>query len=279
MTTVTNDAFLAEYTSRNAIFTYYRATAGLGISYLLDHDYRDVYLQAVGLLPAGVGEHGIRVLEFGCGAGMNLLHLVGVMHREGINVISALGTDFSPLLIETARAEAKNCLDQQQREKTQFCVARNESLIVDISATAGLAPTTLADSFHFILGVNTIRYCHAIGKQLENARDIFSLLAPGGICVVIDMNNRFPVFRSDVRNWFRLHKEEECYVPSLEEYALPFAQTGFELIRQEHFCWVPHSAGQFRLQLMKTMSPMLNRVAKSRAMRSLVVARKPVSCG
>ena len=279
MTTVTNDAFLAEYTSRNAIFTYSRATAGLGISYLLDHDYRDVYLQALGLLPAGVVEHGMRVLEFGCGAGMNLLHLVGVLHRKGINVVSALGTDFSPLLIETARAEAKSYLDQQQRGKIQFCVARNETLIGDISVSTGSARTTLADSFHLILGVNTIRYCHAIGKQLENARDIFSLLAPGGICVVIDMNNRFPVFRSDVRNWFRLHKEEECYVPSLEEYALPFAQKGFELIRQEHFCWVPHSAGQFRLQLMKTMSPMLNRVAKSRAMRSLVVARKPVSCG
>ena len=279
MATVTNDVFLAEYTSRNAIFTYSRATAGLGISYLLDHDYKDVYLQALGLLPAGVVEQGIRVLEFGCGAGMNLLHLLWVLRREGINVVSALGTDFSPVLIETARAEAKNYLDQQQREKIQFCVARNETLIADISASAGLAPTTLADSFHFILGVNTIRYCHAIGKELENARDIFSLLAPGGICVVIDMNNRFPVFRSDVRNWFRLHKEEECYVPSLEEYALPFAQTGFELIRQEHFCWVPHSAGRFRLQLMKAMSPMLNRVAKSRAMRSLVVARKPVSCG
>ena len=279
MTTVTNDVFLAEYSSRHAIFTYSRATAGLGISYLLDHDYRDVYLQALGLLPAGVVEHGIRVLEFGCGAGMNLLHLVGVLHRKGINVVSALGTDFSPLLIETARAEAKSYLDQQQRGKIQFCVARNETLIGDISASTGSARTTLADSFHLILGVNTIRYCHAIGKQLGNARDIFSLLAPGGICVVIDMNNRFPVFRSEVRNWFRLHKEEECYVPSLEEYALPFAQTGFELIRQEHFCWVPHSAGRFRLHLMKAMSPMLNRVAKSRAMRSLVVARKPVSCG
>lgn len=278
MTTVSNDAFLAEYTSRNAIFTYSRATAGLGISYLLDHEYRDVYLQALRLLPGSVLEQGIRVLEFGCGAGMNLLHLLEVLRREGINVVSALGTDFSPTLIETAGAEAKNYLDQQQREKIQFCVARNETLIADISASAGLARTTLADSFHFIIGVNTIRYCHAISKELENARDIFSLLAPGGICVVIDMNNRFPVFRSDVRNWFRLHKEEECYVPSLEEYALPFAQTGFELIRQEHFCWVPHSAGQFRLRLMKAMSPILDRVAKSRAMRSLVVARKPVSC-
>ena len=67
MTTVTNDAFLAEYTSRNAIFTYSRATAGLGISYLLDHDYKDVYLQAMGLLPAGVVEHGIRVLSLDAG--------------------------------------------------------------------------------------------------------------------------------------------------------------------------------------------------------------------
>ena len=68
MTTTTKDAFLAEYASRNAIFTYSRATAGLGISYLLDHEYRDVYLQALRLLPAGVLEQGICVLEFGCGA-------------------------------------------------------------------------------------------------------------------------------------------------------------------------------------------------------------------
>jgi SAM-dependent methyltransferase len=273
------DPFFREYTSQDAIVKYTRATAGFGISYLLDHDYKQVYIDAVHRLPRSVRQRGIRMLEFGCGGGMNLLHLVSVLSHNGFNVESAVGTDFSPVLIETARAEAKNYLDQQQREKIQFCVARNESLIVDISASAGLARTTLANSFHFILGVNTIRYCHAIGKELENARDIFSLLAPGGICVVIDMNNRFPVFRSDVRNWFRLHKEEECYVPSLEEYALPFARTGFELVRQEHFCWVPHSAGQFRLQLMKAMSPMLNRLAKSRAMRSLVVARKPVSCG
>ena len=278
MTTVTNDAFLAEYTSRNAIFTYSRATAGLGISYLLDHDYKDVYLQAMGLLPAGVVEHGIHVLEFGCGAGMNLLHLHEVLRREGINVGSALGTDFSPVLIETARAEAKNCLNQQQREKTQFCVARNESLIVDISASAGLAPTTLADSFHFILGVNTIRYCHAIGKQLENARDIFSLLAPGGMCVVIDMNNRFPAFRSELKNKLRGKKEqgEECYVPSLEEYTAPFQQAGFEVSRSEHFCWIPHSAGRFMTGLLRSLSPILSIVTGSRAMRSLVVVKKPL---
>ena len=126
MTTATNDAFFDEYTSSNAILTYSRGTAGLGISYLLDHDYKDIYLQALALLPTGVVEQGIRVLEFGCGAGMNLLHLLGLLRREGINIVSALGTDFSPVLIETARAEANNCLDAREREKVQFYVAKNE---------------------------------------------------------------------------------------------------------------------------------------------------------
>jgi len=276
MTTATNDAFLDEYTSSNAILTYSRGTAGLGISYLLDHDYKDIYLQALALLPTGLRERGIRVLEFGCGAGMNLLHLLGLLRQEGINIVSALGTDFSPVLIETARAEANNYLDAREREKVQFYVAKNESLIADLSS-AGFEQSTLRESLHFIFGVNTIRYCHAIGKEMENARDLYNLLVPGGVCVVIDMNNRFPLFRSDIRNWFRRQKEEECYVPSLGEYAAPFTQAGFELVRQEHFCWIPHSAQQVRLRLMKTLSPILNVVAKSRAMRSLVVARKPLT--
>jgi SAM-dependent methyltransferase len=208
---------------------------------------------------------------------MNLLHLLLTLRREGINVVQAVGTDFSPVLIETAQAEAKNSLDAREREKVQFYVAKNESLIADLSASTGLVQTSLRDSFHFIIGVNTIRYCHAIGKEMENARDLYNLLVPGGVCVVIDMNNRFPLFRSDIRNWFRRQKEEECYVPSLEEYAAPFTQAGFELVRQEHFCWVPHSAQQVRLRLMKSLSPILNVVAKSRAMRSLVVSRRPLT--
>ena len=63
MTTATNDAFFDEYTSSNAILTYSRATAGLGISYLLDHDYKDIYLQALALLPTGVMQQGIGVLQ------------------------------------------------------------------------------------------------------------------------------------------------------------------------------------------------------------------------
>ena len=114
------------------------------------------------------------------------------------------------------------------------------------------------------------------GIHAFDAVDIFNLLVPGGICVVIDMNNRFPLFRSDLRNRLRRKKEKQCYVPSLEEYAAPFVKEGFELLRTEHFCWVPHSAGPVMAGVFRTLSPILNTVARSRAMRSLVVARKPL---
>src|SRR5207249_7900802 len=156
-----------------------------------------------------------------------------------------------------------------------FYVAKNESLISDLMASAGMDKSALRNSFHFILGVNTVRYCHDAEKEMENARDIFELLAPGGVCVVIDMNNRFPLYRSDLKNRLRWTKEKECYVPSLEEYVAPFVKTGFNIVRSDHFCWIPHSAGPFLLFIMGRLSPLLNAVAKSRAIRSLVIARKP----
>ena len=112
-------------------------------------------------------------------------------------------------------------------------------------------------------------------KELQCARDIASLLVPGGVCVVIDMNDRFLFFRSALKNRFRKQNEEECYVPSLEEYTAPFRQAGLDVIRSEHFCWVPHSSGQFMCYLLGGLSSILNVIARSRAMRSLVVLRKP----
>src|SRR5436190_23151540 len=103
--TVETDAFFREYTSQDAILKYTKATAGFGISYLLDHDYKRVYLEALGRLPQVVRQQGIRLLEFGCGGGMNLVHLTAVLDREGIQVESAIGADFSPVLIEEARRE------------------------------------------------------------------------------------------------------------------------------------------------------------------------------
>jgi SAM-dependent methyltransferase len=269
------DTFFREYTSPEATPKYTRATAGFGINYLLDHDYREVYLKALTYLPDETRQRGIRMLEFGCGGGMNLLHLISVLNRERIRVECAIGTDFSPVLIEAAKREANNCLRNDEKHKVEFFVANNQNLINDLSASSQTERTKLKNSFHFIFGVNTIRYCHAAKKEMDCARDILDLLVPGGMCVVIDMNNRYPCFRSDLKNRFRRHTEEECYVPSLEEYTAPFERTGFEVLRSEHFCWVPHSSGQFVCLLLSWVSPILNLVAKSRAMRSLVVSRKP----
>jgi SAM-dependent methyltransferase len=271
------DPFFREYTSHDAILKYTRGTAGFGISYLLDHDYKQVYLEAIARLPQEVKKGGIRILEFGCGGGMNLLHLVSVLSRSGFNVESAIGTDFSPVLIQAANKEAENYLTSQQRSRVQFCVGKNETLLEDLSAGLGKERSGLENSFHFIIGVNTIRYCHRAGNQLNCARDIFGLLTPGGVCVVIDMNDRFPAFRSALKNKLRgkRQREEECYVPSLDEYLAPFQETGFEALRSEHFCWIPHSGGQFLTSLLRTMSPILSIAAPSMAMRSLVVARKP----
>ncbi len=269
------DEFFREYTSGDAILKYTRNTAGFGISYLLDHDYKTVYLQALDQLPAEVRRSGIRILEFGCGGGMNLLHFLCILRALGIRVKTAIGVDFSPVLIEAAQREANEYTSEGAATRPAFYLASNERLAEDLTAALKTETKKLEDSFHFVFGVNTIRYCHAAGNELENAQNIFRLLAPGGVCVVIDMNNRFPLFRSDLKNRFRRYKEEECYVPSLEEYAAPFARTGFEILRKEHFCWVPHSSGRIMCRLTSAISPLLNLAVRSRAMRSLVVARKP----
>lgn len=272
------DSFFREYTSQDAILKYTKATAGFGISYLLDHDYKNVYLQSLALLP-DMKRGPLRMLEFGCGGGMNLLHLLIVLSRHGLNVEQAIGTDFSPVLIEAANKEAQSYLNAKERSRVQFYVAKNETLLEELSANLEQDSSELENSFQFIIGVNTIRYCHRAGKQLDCARDIFRLLAPGGVCVVIDMNDRFPAFRSALKNRLRGKKEqeEECYLPSLEEYTAPFQQAGFEVSRSEHFCWIPHSAGRLMTRLLLSLSPILSTVAGSRAMRSLVVAQKPSS--
>ena len=270
------NAFLDQYTSENEISKYTRATAGSGINYLIDHDYKAVYLEALNLLPQQTCQGGIRILEFGCGGGMNLLRLISVLNSSGINLAQAIGTDFSPAMVETARREAKDYLREQDLRSPEFYVAKNESLISDLAVSAGIEKSSLQNSFYFVLGVNTIRYCHDAKRERDCVRDIFNLLVPGGVCVVIDMNNRFPLFRSDLRNRLRRKNEKQCYVPSLEEYAAPFVKAGFDVLRREHFCWVPHSAGRFMAGLLRTLSPILDAVARSRAMRSLVVARKPV---
>jgi hypothetical protein len=65
-------------------------------------------------------------------------------------------------------------------------------------------------------------------------------------------------------------------LPSLDEYASPFEKAGFEMLTKDTFCWIPHSAGPAMTLAARVLTPALNIVARRFAMRSLVVARKPV---
>ena len=266
--------FLKEYSSGKTIRRYMKKTAGHGISYLLEHDYRDIYLEAVDkYIPRSKTGRGLRLLEFGCGAGMNLLHLVSVLEGRGMPVDFGCGTDFSQALIESAKVEAKEVLKPQLMDKVRFCVARNENLIGDITRELGSSRESLVGSFDLIFGVNTVRYCHRLKNEKDCAEGIHELLTDEGVCIVIDMNDKFPAFRSRFRD--RMMKgKESCYLPSLDEYAHPFASAGFEILRKENFCWIPHSAGQRLTAIMRFMTPVLNGVGRRHAMRSLVISRK-----
>lgn len=203
---------------------------------------------------------------------MNIIHLVSLLERRGVQVQCAQGTDFSPRLVHAAEQEAKILLSPGVAKKLNFYVARNERLLDDLAAASGTPIEDLVGSFDLIVGVNTFRYCHRLKKEQECATDIHRLLRPGGVCINIDMNSRFPAFRSRLKGLDQ--NPAECYLPTLDEYASPFQTAGFEIIRKENFCWIPHSAGRVLTLFCRLLSPLLNFVARSRAMRSLVVARK-----
>ena|SRR5579864_2739717 len=267
-----NEKFFEEYVSEGAVRKYTTETAGFGINYLLRNDYARVYLSAVDSYLRTSPQRPLRLLEFGCGAGMNIIGLVSLLEQKGIPVERAYGTDFSPRLVESATQEAKACLTPDLVKKVSFHVARNEKLMDDLAAASGKPVKDLTGYFDLIVGVNTFRYCHRLGKSQECAADIYRMLRPGGVCVNIDMNDRFPAFRSKLKH--TVEDPAESYVPTLEEYASPFKTAGFEILKKENFCWIPHSAGRALTLSCRFASPFLNVVARSRAMRSLVVARK-----
>lgn len=268
-----NDKFLEEYVSEDAVRKYTPETAGFGINYLLRHDYAKVYLSAVEAYLRSSPQRPLRLLEFGCGGGMNIIALVSLLEQKGVPVECAYGTDFSPRLVESARQEAKAALAAGLAKKLSFHVGRNEKLTEDLAASCGKPIEDLMDFFDLIIGVNTFRYCHRLGKSQDCATDIYRMLRPGGVCINIDMNNRFPAFRSKLRR--SVEDTTECYLPTLEEYATPFKTAGFEITKKQNFCWIPHSAGRALTTSCQLASPFLDLVARSRAMRSLVVARKP----
>jgi hypothetical protein len=56
---ISGERFFRQYTSQDAIAKFAKATAGFGITYLLDHDYKSVYVGALDLLPQQTREGGI----------------------------------------------------------------------------------------------------------------------------------------------------------------------------------------------------------------------------
>ena len=91
---------------------------------------------------------------------------------------------------------------------------------------------------------------------------------------MIDMNSKFPVFRSWLRDRFTKTRSQ-YWLPSLEEYADAFKAAGLEIVQKRNFCWIPHSAGDLMLAVMRSVTPVLDRLVPSFAMRSVVVAQKP----
>ena len=128
------DKFLEEYGSEDAVRKYTTGTAGVGISYLLRNDYARVYLDAVDSYLRTSPQRPLRLLEFGCGGGMNIITLVSLLEEKGIPVECAYGTDFSSRLVASAVQEAKAALAPAIAEKLSFHVARNEQLSEDLAA-------------------------------------------------------------------------------------------------------------------------------------------------
>jgi len=204
---------------------------------------------------------------------MNLMQCLSILDRQRVPVEAAYGTDFSARLIDEASKEARS-LPREQARPVKFLVGRNECLISDIAAGLHIDQSEMLNSFHLAIGVNTFRYCHRLRKGKECAKNLFDMLAPGGVSIMIDMNHNFPMFRTLLRD--RLTKTpEQRYLPTLKEYTEPFQSVGFEILEQRHFCWIPHSAGAALLAISRMLTPILNLLMPNFAMRSLVIARKP----
>jgi len=267
-----NEAFYTEYTDSKYVRRYVGDTAGEGIAHILDRVYGPLYVEAVNtILKANITSNGFRILEYGCGGGMNLIWILRYLEAKGIDVDLGVGADFSPSMIEAAETEAAAHLSPAMAEKSRFLVAANESIQPDLDK----AMTGEVGTFHLILGVNTFRYALRLKKAESTAQQLYDLLAPGGVSIMIDMNGRFPFFKSRLPNRLTM-SEEQRYLPNLKEYAAPFREAGFTFDTEKCFCWVPHSAGKATVAVSSGLSPVLQTLFGGFAMRCLIVGRKPL---
>src|SRR5271165_1797399 len=223
------NVYLEEYSANEAVQKYVSDSAGSGIAYLLQHVYGPLYEEQINKLITQSGKNGaIRILEYGCGGGMNLIWIVRHLLDRQLKLDLACGTDFSAKMVEAAQKEASSSLPSTVSDKVSFHAVANENLDRDLPKELGRSLPQLQNSFDLIVGVNTFRYCFRLASQAKSAGDIFSLLRPGGCSIMIDMNRSFPFFRSKLRAGSDTPKDQR-YLPSLDEYATVFRQAGFDI--------------------------------------------------
>jgi SAM-dependent methyltransferase len=267
------NVYLEEYESQQAVPKYVSGTAGAGIAYVLQNVYGPIYADLLDKMSAQAAQDGgFRILEYGCGGGMNLLWIVRHVLQKGQPLALACGTDFSSKMVAACEQEVREALHPRDFDKVCFRQIANENLVRELPKALKRENQELLGSFHLIIGVNTFRYCFRLGNETESARGIYSLVRPGGYTVMIEMNHNFPLFRSRLRR--DSVPKEQRYLPTLEQYAGVFRHAGFELQTVKNFCWIPHSASSTAVRLLGAASPLLQTLFPSFATRSLVIGRK-----
>lgn len=266
------------YDRPETVRRYRRRTAGDGINYLLPNVYGPIFLDQVRAALLDTGAERLRILEFGCGAGMALHHLAERLGKHGIEVELAVGADFVPAMIAAAQQDLEEFGTTWAKKRVRYVVASNEALSAGIAEALGETVYALDGTFQLAIGLNTFRYAIRQEKAEEVVGQLRRLLAPGGRVVIIDMNDGFPyglrpTRRAPDERGFPIHFGA-AWLPTLERYGEPFARDGFEVLRAERLCWIPHSSRGLRFRLARVAAPVLDRLVPDHAMRSLVVALK-----
>lgn len=134
------DIYLDEYTRGDIIDRYIAKSAGAGIAYVLEKIYGPIYTRCIKeLIDQAPRNHKFRIMEYGCGGGMNLIKLAELVRGEAVLLEKVYGTDFSAPMIEAARREAVQYLPSSLVDTVCYCVARNERLLSDFACNTSVA--------------------------------------------------------------------------------------------------------------------------------------------
>lgn len=263
-----------EYSQPQNIAKYQRATAGQGIEYNLHALYGPLLMEHARASAAATGSASLRILEFGCGAGMVLAHLAEELRRAGYEIDAAVGTDLVPEMITAARAELAAYGSPWAVQHLRFIVAPNEALYSPIAEDLEGDPRQVEQGFDFVCGVNTLRYNVLGGSGEAVARELAKLMAPGARVVMIDMNDRFPYGLKPKRSGPSGISFAREILPTLQDYERPFDRPEFRIVERGHMNWIPHSANGLRFHLARLASAPLDKLVPDRAMRSVIVAER-----